>query len=339
MADKKKAIIIGGLGYVGDPLIKLLKDQYELTVVDPNWFDNKHRYDAVNYIETSSFEINEIDAELCIYLAAVSNDPMGATYSEQTHSINCLEAVRLAELCKLQDKTVRFVLASSCSVYGASGDHAKTETDSVLPLTDYAKSKINAEKKLQEISGDNLKIICLRFATACGSSKSTRLDLALNDFVITALGTGSIEVLSDGTPWRPFIHIKDMSLAIKHSLEAEVRSPFEVFNVGSNEFTYTIKQLAEKIGELTDANVSINHENTTDARSYTVDFQKFKVWYNGSWPTMDLQATVLELTKFYSDTTKKYGLDHFRDFRNSRTYCRLKTLQAKPELFSNKVSE
>lgn len=335
MRPKKKVTIVGGLGYVGDPLIKLLKTEFEVTVVDPNWFDNDFRHDGVHYIEKSSFELESIDTDLCVYLAAVSNDPMGATYSRQTYAINEEEAVRIAQLCRDNNRDARFILASSCSVYGAAGDHAKTEHDLVLPLTDYAKSKINAEHKLSEISGDGLNVVCLRFATACGASKSTRLDLALNDFVVTSLSKGKIEVLSDGTPWRPFIHVDDMALAIRHGLTAELNSHFEVYNVGSSQFTYTIKELAENVAELTGGVVEINSNNASDSRSYTVDFTKYTAWYQGKWPTMDLANTVADLINFYEDAITQFGNDHFSDFRNSKKYCRLKTLMSKPNIFDD----
>ena len=333
MASKKKVIIFGGLGYVGDPLIKLLRSEYDLTVVDPNWFDNDFRYDGVQYVEKSSFEIVSIDADFCVYLAAVSNDPMGANYSKQTYSVNEKEAVRIANLCRNENRDVRFILASSCSVYGAAGDHAKNEHDLVLPLTDYAKSKINAEQKLNEISGNGLNVVCLRFATACGASKSTRLDLALNDFVITSLNTGKIEVLSDGTPWRPFIHVDDMALAIRHSLIGQLKSAFEIYNVGSSQFTYTIKELAQNVADLTGGEVEINNKNASDSRSYTVDFAKFYAWYQGKWPTMDLNNTVSDLINFYEEAIIQFGSEHFNNFRNSKKYCRLKMLQSKSNIF------
>ena len=277
----------------------------------------------------STFDIKSIDTDFCVYLAAVSNDPMGANFAEHTYLVNEREALRIAGLCKTSQKEVRFILASSCSVYGSSGNSAKIETDSVHPITDYAKSKIQAERGLREIAGENLKVICLRFATACGVSRSTRLDLALNDFVITGLMKGKIEVLSDGQPWRPFIHIKDMALSIKQCFHGPLENPFEIYNVGSKLFTFRIKDLAENISRLTGASISIDSRNPTDSRSYTVDFTKFEVWYGKQWPVHFLEETVAELTKFYYDETEKYGNSRFDDFRNSAIYCRLKTLQMK----------
>lgn len=337
MPDKKSVTIFGGLGYVGDALIELLKDDYDVTVIDPNWFDNEFKFKNVKYLLKSSFDINTIDTDFCIYLAAVSNDPMGANFAEQTYLVNAQEALRIAKLCKSSKRKVRFVLASSCSVYGAAGNNAKVETDQVQPITDYAKSKILAENKLRQLAGENLNIVSFRFATACGTSRSTRLDLALNDFVITALMTGKIEVLSDGKPWRPFINTKDMALAMRHSLEAPLNNSFEVYNVGSNLFTYRIKELAENISKLTKASVSIAQSNSTDSRSYTVDFTKFETWYGKQWPGSLLEETVAEITEFYFNKIEKYGKDHFNDFRNSSLYCRLKKLQEKNSFSKTKL--
>lgn len=329
MSTKKKVIIFGGLGYVGDPLIGMLKDKYEITVIDPNWFDNFYRYENVKYLSKSTFDINHIETDFCIYLAAISNDPMGANFAEQTYLVNEKEAIRIAKLCKLSQRKVRFILASSCSVYGSSGNFSKFETDKVVPITDYAKSKIAAENGLKKIAGDNLKVICLRFATACGVSRSTRLDLALNDFVITALMKGKIEVLSDGKPWRPFVHIKDMALSMRYCLDAPLDNSFEVFNVGTQKFTFRIKELAKRISELTNTDVEIAHGNQSDTRSYTVDFTKFENWYKGKWPNYLLEETVEELEQFYSKAIEKFGKDHFENFRNSSRYSRLKMLEQK----------
>ena len=337
MSAKKSVTIFGGLGYVGDSLIEMLKDDYDITVIDPNWFDNFFKFENVKYLSKSTFDIKHIDTDFCIYLSAVSNDPMGENFATHTYLVNEIEAIRIARLCKLSKRDVRFILASSCSVYGSSGNYAKVETDQLQPITDYAKSKIKAETGLEEISGDNLKVICLRFATACGVSRSTRLDLALNDFVITALMTGKIEVLSDGRPWRPFIHIKDMALSMKHCLTAPLDNSFEVYNVGSRSFTFRIKDLAEQISRLTKANISIAHNNPVDSRSYTVDFTKFETWYDKKWPHYFLEETVAELTDFYYYKIQKYGKDHFEDFRNSSKYCRLKMLQKKYRISKDKL--
>lgn len=329
MSVKKSVCIVGGLGYVGDPLIALLRNDFQVTVVDPNWFDNTKRYEDVKYIEKSSFEINEVDSEFCVYLAAVSNDPMGQRFKDDTYKINELEAIRLANICAQNPNSTKFIFASSCSVYGATGSLARKETDDVAPLTDYAKSKIKAEAALEVIANEKLAICCLRFATACGVSSSTRLDLALNDFVITALSQKKIEVLSDGMPWRPFIHVKDMALAIHHAITGPTENFYEVYNVGSNEMTFRIRDLAEAIGNQTNAKVEILSQNPTDSRSYTVNFDKFTNWYSGEWPSMDLGLVIEELKDFYMKNVDTFGIEHFNNFRESEIYCRLRKLEKK----------
>ena len=310
-----------------------------MSVVDPNWYNNLHKFHNVRYLPKSTFDFKSINTDFCIYLAAVSNDPMGVKFSEHTYLVNEYEAIRIAKLCKSSKKEVRFIFASSCSVYGCLGDNAKVETDKVQPITDYAKSKINAELGLEKIAGDNLKVICLRFATACGASRSTRLDLVLNDFVITALTTGKIEILSNGMPWRPFINIKDMAMSMKYSLNAPLEKPFQVYNVGSKDFTFRIKELAERISKLINAKISIADKNPKDSRSYTVDFTRFETWFKDKWPLYLLEDTVEELTNFYSKTIKKYGENHFNDFRNSSQYIRLKMLQEKNSNPNTKLFE
>lgn len=332
MSSKESVIIFGGLGYVGDPLIRLLRENYHVTVVDPNWFENDIRYKNVIYDNRPSFDINVIHADYCIYLAAVSNDPMGQNFASQTYSLNQVEALRIASLCATSTSCKRFIFASSCSVYGSAGDHARRESDPLSPITDYAQSKVAAEEGLKKIAGDLLQVVCLRFATACGASGSTRLDLALNDFVITALDKNTIQVLSDGEPWRPFIHIMDMALAMKYSITGELSKDFEVFNVGSEKFTYRIGELAKEIAEITKSDFTINTHNVSDKRSYTVDFTRYKSWYNNDWPTMNLQSTVEDLTSFYFQKKEQFGDNHFNKFRESLTYCRLKMLKSKYDL-------
>ena len=339
MSKKKSVTIFGGLGYVGDSLIELLKDVYDVTVIDPNWFDNFYKFKNVRYLPKSTFDFKSINTDFCIYLAAVSNDPMGANFSNHTYLVNEYEAIRIAKLCKSSQKEVRFILASSCSVYGCAGDYAKVETDQVQPITDYAKSKINAELGLKKVAGNNLKVICLRFATACGVSRATRLDLVLNDFVITALTTGRIDILSDGKPWRPFINVKDMARSMKYCLSASLENSFEVFNVGSKIFTFRIKELAERISELTNSKISIAEKKPLDSRSYTVDFTKFQSWYKGQWPLYLLEDTVEELSNFYFKTIEKYGNSHFYNFRNSSQYCRLNLLKQKNSELNTKLFE
>ena len=178
-------------------------------------FDSRTNYDR--YYDIQYFkDVRDIAARdlsninTVVALSAISNDPMGESFENPTYSINFTSVLEAAKLAKASG-VKRFIFASSCSVYGEGGLTAKIENDQLNPLTAYAKSKINCEKELATIADNDFQVVCLRFATACGYSPRLRLDLVLNDFVWTALSTGKVEVLSDGTPLRPLIDVTDMS--------------------------------------------------------------------------------------------------------------------------------
>jgi nucleoside-diphosphate-sugar epimerase len=216
-----------------------------------------------------------------------------------------------------------FVFASSCSMYGAAGDQAKTEDSELNPLTAYAKSKVYTERDLEPMAQDGFMVTSLRFSTACGMSDRLRLDLVLNDFVAAAIASKQIKILSDGTPWRPLININDMARAIAWAINREPvdGSHFLAVNIGSNEWNYQIKDLAAAVARvIPGVKVSINKDAEPDKRSYSVDFSLFRRVAPNHQPKYDIVTTVNEL---------KNGLESmgFRDenFRNSR-FMRLKVL-------------
>jgi nucleoside-diphosphate-sugar epimerase len=180
-------------------------------------------------------------------------------------------------------------------MYGAGSDSFRKETDTLNPLTAYARSKVATEVGLRPIAGDGFTVTSLRFATACGASPMLRLDLVLNDFVATALRTGAIEVLSDGSPWRPLIHVEDMSRAIEWAVGREGDAMVEV-NVGSQAWTWQIGQLAKDVAEvLGGVAVEINTSAAPDNRSYRVDFSKFSDLAPNHQPQKDFATAVREL--------------------------------------------
>jgi nucleoside-diphosphate-sugar epimerase len=190
-------------------------------------------------------------------------------------------------------------------------------------LTAYAKSKVYTERELEPLAGNGFKVTCLRFATACGMSDRLRLDLVLNDFVAAAIASKQIKILSDGTPWRPLINIKDMARAISWAIDRDVvdGGNFLAVNTGSDNWNYQIKELAEAVAEvIPGVEVSINKDAEPDKRSYSVDFSLFKRLAPNHQPKFDLVTTVNEL---------KEGLNSIgfndQNFRNSR-YMRLKVL-------------
>jgi nucleoside-diphosphate-sugar epimerase len=264
--------------------------------------------------------LNGIDA--IVHLAAISNDPMGSAFEKETYEINHQASVRLAMTAKKQG-VKSFVFASSCSMYGFGGQDAKTEDSELSPLTAYAKSKVMTEKDLKGIAGDGFKVTSLRFSTACGMSDRLRLDLVLNDFVAGAVTSRKIQILSDGTPWRPLINVKDMARAIEWALVrgGEGGNDFLAVNVGSDEWNFQVKELAEAVADvIPGTEISINKNAEPDKRSYRVSFDLFRKLAPEHQPRYDLKTSIMEL---HDGLTQMKFED--KEFRNSN-YMRLKVL-------------
>jgi len=264
--------------------------------------------------------LKEVDA--IVHLAAISNDPMGKTFEEVTLDVNYRASIELARKAKeMGVKT--FVFTSSCSMYGAAEDSARTEKSPLNPLTAYAKSKVFTERDLEPLAGNGFKVTSLRCSTACGMSDRLRLDLVLNDFVAGAVASKRITILSDGTPWRPLINAKDMARAIEWAISREVTDggEFIAVNVGSDEWNYQVKDLAEAVANvIPDVEVSINKDAQPDKRSYRVNFDLFKKLAPEHQPKFDLITTIKELRNGLEAMGFNDG-----DFRNSRL-MRLKVL-------------
>jgi nucleoside-diphosphate-sugar epimerase len=257
-----------------------------------------------------------------VSLAAISNDTMGKLDETLTYDVNWRATLRLAELAKRAGAS-SFVFASSCSVYGAGGEDAKTETSPVNPLTAYAVSKIEAEKGLALLAGPDFRVTCLRFATACGMSDRLRLDLVLNDFVAAGLLSKQVAVLSDGSPWRPLIHVADMARAIDWAVSrpGSAGGAFLICNTGSDEWNYQVKDLAVAVAsEIPGTDVSINSAAPPDQRSYRVSFEYFKSLAPNHQPRVDLRTAVKELAEGLDATGFKN-----KNFRESQL-IRLVTL-------------
>ena len=259
--SKQKVLVIGNLGYIGPVLNDVLRSRradLEIVGYDTGYFEgclvshlleSRFKPDAQVYGDVRRFDPALLDGvSSVIYLAAISNDPMGNVFESQTQAINKTCAIDIARQAR-EAGVESFVFASSCSTYGFGGDAAKSERDSVNPLTAYAKSKVEAEIELSKLATDNFRITCLRFATACGASPRLRLDLVLNDFVACALLTSRITILSDGSPLRPLIDVHDMSLAILWAMGRSHSSggPALVVNAGSNEWNFSVLQIAEHV--------------------------------------------------------------------------------------------
>jgi nucleoside-diphosphate-sugar epimerase len=262
-----------------------------------------------------------------IHLAAISNDPMGTTFEKATYDINYQASARLALKAK-QVGAKTFVFASSCSMYGFAAEDARTEQASLNPLTAYAKSKVLTEKFLEEIADKDFLVTSLRFSTACGMSDRLRLDLVLNDFVAGAMTSKKITILSDGTPWRPLINVKDMARTIDWAIQRDQTSggAFLAVNVGSDDWNYQIKDLAEEVARvIPGVDISINKDAQPDKRSYRVNFELFRKLAPDFQPKVDLTTTIEELR----DGLKALKF-RTKNFRNSN-FIRLQVLKRHSE--------
>ena len=305
-----KILVTGNMGYVGPLVLRRLRESHpQATLIgyDMGYFahcltgvsrlpeslaDQQHFGDIRHVPEQI---LQGIDA--IVHLCAISNDPMGATFEKVTLDINHRASINLAEKAK-RAGVKKFVFASSCSVYGFAEGGPRREEDALNPLTAYAKSKVQTEQDLASLTSEAFTATCLRFATACGMSDRLRLDLVLNDFVAGALVSKHINILSDGTPWRPLIHVKDMARAIDWAVQRDRRDggSFLTINVGSDAWNYQVKDLADAVANLVpNVEISINKDAQPDKRSYRVNFDKFFNLAQGFLPMVDLQSAVKDL--------------------------------------------
>jgi len=286
-----RILITGNMGYVGPVLVRHLRNvmpRAYLAGYDSGFFAHcltsnelpERLLDAQRFGDVRAISAADLDGfDAVVHLAAVSNDPMGNRFTAVTEAINHRASVAVAQAAAAA-KVKNFVFASSCSVYGAARDgRARSEADQLNPLTAYARSKIATEDSLRQLDLNGMVTTSLRFATACGMSDRLRLDLVLNDFVACALSTGQITVLSDGTPWRPLIEVRDMARAIEWALSRrdDAGGSFLALNAGSDNWNYQVKDLAEAVAVAVPGTaVSINTAAQPDGRSYKVDFGLFR---------------------------------------------------------------
>ena len=305
-----KILITGNMGYIGPCVVRKLRASYPdatLLGFDMGFFANcltnapilpECRVDAQYFADVRNFPEHLLPGlDAIVHLAAISNDPMGKAFEDATYGINHRASIELAIKAKAA-RVGTFVYASSCSMYGFAEGDAKSEDSPLNPLTAYAKSKVASEKDLSKLADKSFKVTCLRFSTACGMSDRLRLDLVLNDFVAGAVVSRKINILSDGSPWRPLINIKDMARAIDWAIRRERTSggDFLAVNVGSDEWNYQVKDLAEAVSkEIPNVEISINKSAQPDKRSYKVNFNLFKKLAPDYQPKYDLITTIKEL--------------------------------------------
>ncbi len=305
-----KILITGNMGYVGPAVVKQLRRAYPSSIligIDTGYFAHclttraplpECQADLQYFGDVRQFpELLLEGVDAIVHLAALSNDPMGNRYEEITLDINHRASVELARRAK-RAGVGSFAFASSCSVYGTADSGPRNEQSTVNPLTAYARSKVMTESDLEGLADANFKVTALRFATACGMSDRLRLDLVLNDFVACAVSSGKITILSDGTPWRPLINVKDMARAFEWAVGRANSNggDFTLLNAGSNSWNYQVSALAEAVAKaLPGTEVSINKDAQPDKRSYRVDFSRFEKLAPNHQPTCDLDGTITEL--------------------------------------------
>jgi len=275
-----KVLITGGAGYIGSVLSRMLLEKgYEVKILDRFFFGKdsiKEIEDQVEIFEDDvrSFNpsiLNGVDA--VVDMAALSNDPSGELDPNLTLEINYKGRVRVAKLAK-KHGVKKYVLASSCSVYGFQNG-ILNENSKVNPLTTYAKANVLWENEVLPLANKNFCVTALRQATCYGFSYRMRFDLAINGMVLGFFKNGKIPIMRDGTQWRPFIHVRDTSKAFIKVLEAEEELVNkQIFNVGSNDQNYQIFPLAELIAKSIGLEFNYEWYGSPDNRSYRVDFSK-----------------------------------------------------------------
>ena len=279
-----KVLVTGGAGYIGSVLTRILLEKgYNVRCLDRFFFGKETLQDVISNprLELVKDDIRWFDpailkdVDATIDLASLSNDPSGELDPSKTYDINYLGRVRVAKLSK-EYGVKRYVLASTCSVYGFHED-ILDETSPTNPLTTYAKSNVSAEKDVLAVADENFTVTVLRQATVYGLSSRMRFDLAINGMVLGAYRDKKIPVMRDGTQWRPFVHVKDTSKAFVTVLESSSgKVNKQVFNVGSNEQNVQIFPLAELVMRTLDMAPQVEWYGSLDKRSYRVSFDKIR---------------------------------------------------------------
>ena len=279
-----KVLVTGHHGYIGSVLAPMVRDAGHDVVGLDTFFYRGCDFGSSDELQPSlSTDLRDVTpADLAgfdaiVHLGALSNDPLGDLNSEWTYEINGAGTVSLARVAK-EAGVPRFVFASSCSMYGASGgSELLGESAPLRPLTPYAESKVSAEAALRDLAGDGFAPVSMRNATVYGASPRLRLDIVLNNLVAWAHTTGAIRLQSDGTPWRPLVHVQDVARAAIELLAAPDELVVgEAYNIGSAEQNYRIGELAEVVHRrLPHCEVTYAEGASPDPRSYRVDFGKF----------------------------------------------------------------
>jgi nucleoside-diphosphate-sugar epimerase len=302
-----RVLVTGSEGYIGSVLTPMLIERdFAVVGLDAGWyrpctFSPPGEEFVLWNMDTRDIRREDLEEfNAVMYLAALSNDPVGNLDPSLTFEINHRATMHFARLAK-EAGVERFIFSSSCSLYGAAGDDFIDEDGRMNPVTAYGETKAMVDRELRELADDNFSPVLLRNATAYGASPRLRLDLVLNDLVASAVTTGKILMLSDGTPWRPIVHVQDICQAFIAAATAPREAIHnQAFNIGSTSENYRIAELAEFVAEVVpDAEIEYAPGATGDKRCYRVDFSKAAEALPGFSPQWNARRGARELYDAY----------------------------------------
>ena len=325
-----RVLVTGHDGYIGSVLLKMMKERgHHVTGLDTFFFEGYTlseplQPDRVIRKDIRSITPGDMDGvEAVVHLAGLSNDPMGDINPACTYNINADATMVIGAAAKAAG-VPRFVFASSCSIYGAaSPEDVLDENAEFNPVTPYGESKVRSEATLSSLADDTFSPVFLRNATAYGASPKLRADIMVNSLVGYAFLSGEVLIKSDGTPWRPLVHVQDISQAVIAALEAPKELVHDrPFNIGRTTENHQVRDVAEHVARIV-PNSRIVYEpgGGPDKRCYRVDFSRAETGLPGFEPTWTVPAGIEELLSFYRDN----GLA-MADFEGSR-FIRLKALK------------
>lgn len=302
-----RVLVTGHLGYIGAVMVPHLQARgHDVIGLDSGLFEGCDFGDAPPAIPTLRMDIRDVTAadlpevDAVVHLAAVSNDPLGQLDADTTYAINHRASVSLAEAAKSAGVS-RFIFASSCSLYGAAGAHAVDENAAFAPVTAYGHSKVLAEQGISALADDSFTPTYLRNATAYGASPRLRCDIVVNNLVGWAVTTGEVRLQSDGSPWRPLVHVQDICGAAGAALDAQREDVHDrAFNVGRDEDNLQIRDIALLVEQaVPGSRVTFAEGAASDKRDYRVDFTRISKQLPGFQPRWTVRKGVTELYEAY----------------------------------------